>query len=160
MKFTEEVTPPRPKLDRAGIAEAVKELAEQLDIAPDDIAEHFRIHDDGYELAKNLERHGYYDLDLNAANELDSVSSIVREKEMELQKLWVKAYDVQPPLPNGAQILQGVIDSVCDHEPATYRVKQTGCTQDGRYLLIKFENAFLVDAAKPQPDQPAQEGDK
>ena len=153
MKFTAAVTPPRPKLDRAGIAEAVKELAEQLEIEADDIAEHFRIHDDGYELAKNLERHGYYDLDLNAANELDTVASLVADKEKELQELWVKAYDVQPLHPNGTRIMQGVIDSVCDHSPATYRVKQTGCTQDGRFLLIKFENAFLVDPANPQPSQ-------
>lgn len=134
-------------LDPAGIAEAVKELAEQLDIDPDHIAKHYRRHDDAYKLAKELERSHYYDFDLCDVEKLDGVSSLVDAAQMELEAVWVKAYNVKPPYPNGTKILQGVIDSVCDHMPARYKVKETGCTHAGRHLLIKFENAFPVDEA-------------
>lgn len=144
MIFTAETTPPRPTLDLAGIAEAVTELAERLDIDPEHIAKCYRRHDDAYKLAKELERSHYYDFEFSDVEELDGVSWLIDAKQREMEAVWVKAYNVQPPHPNGTKILQGVIDSVCDHSPATYRVKETGCVEAGRFLLIKFENAFPV----------------
>ncbi|MOA62056.1 hypothetical protein D3C78_1873540 [compost metagenome] len=59
-------------------------------------------------------------------------------------KAWAEEHSPQPPLPIGARIKQGVITGIYDYEPATYRVKEDGCTNDSRSLLIKFENAVAA----------------
>ena len=60
------------------------------------------------------------------------------------EKKWVDENNIQPPLPIGTRIKQGVIHSVCDYSAAKYRVKEDGCAQDGRFLLIRFEDAVAA----------------
>lgn len=56
-------------------------------------------------------------------------------------KAWAKEHEPQPPLPIATRIKQGVIVGIYDYDPASYRVKEDGCTNDSRSLLIKFEDA-------------------
>lgn len=130
----------RPKITREMIVEAAKEIAGNVDIEAEDIAKRFRPHMDGYELAKELEHDGY---NIRAADveELDCMSNAVDDLHRAAEKKWVEENNIQPPLPIGTTIKQGVIHGVCPYTPARYQVKENGCTKDGRFLLIKFEDA-------------------
>jgi hypothetical protein len=103
---------------------------------------------DGYELAKSLESNcGWGNLCLQDAEDLDSVSSVVRDAEEAARAAWVAEWDIQPPLPVGTRIQQGVIADVYEYAAARYAVKANGCTQDGRHLLVKFEDAQPIAQA-------------
>lgn len=131
----------RPKITKEMVLDAAKEIAEKLDGDAETIAEHYRHPMDGYELARELDRYAGWDFTMQDVEELDCLSSIVSELHRKAEKKWVEESDIQPPLPVGTRIKQGVIDSVCDHSAARYRVKEDGCTQDDRFLLIRFEDA-------------------
>jgi succinate-semialdehyde dehydrogenase/glutarate-semialdehyde dehydrogenase len=45
---------------------------------------------------------------------------------------------------SGMGIKEGVIEGIYEHQPAYYRVKENGCTQDKRWLLIRFEDAVAA----------------
>lgn len=110
--------------------------------AASDIAKEFRDGMDGYELAKHLERYCYWDdLSLQDAEDLDGVSLVIRDAEEAARKAWVAEWGIQPPLPVGTHIKQGVIAGVDEYGAARYTVKEHGCTQDGRHLIVKFEDA-------------------
>lgn len=72
------------------------------------------------------------------------MDSIVSELQSAAEKKWFSENDIQPPLPIGTRIKQGVIAGIYEHGPAMYLVKEDGCTKDGRHLIIKFENAHEV----------------
>ncbi len=135
----------RPTITQEMILEAAKKVAANLDDADaETIAEHYRHPMDGYELARELDRYADWDLTMPDVEELDCLSSIVSDLHHQAEKKWVRENDIQPPLPIGTRIEQGVIHSVCDYSAAKYRVKEDGCTQDGRFLLIRFEDAVAA----------------
>jgi hypothetical protein len=41
-----------------------------------------------------------------------------------------------------------VIAGVCEYEGATYLIKEDGCKQEGRHMLIKFEDVVLVEVVE------------
>ena len=135
----------RPTITQEMILEAAKKVAANLDGADaETIAEHYRHPMDGYQLAKELDRYAYWDLTMSDVEELDCMSSIVSDLHRKAEKAWGEAYPVQPPLPVGAAIKEGVIEGIYEHQPAYYRVKENGCTQDKRWLLIRFEDAVAA----------------
>ena len=121
---------------------------EVADVARD-ISKAWHVGMDGYELAKELERNFYWgSLSLQDAEDLDGIGWAVRDAEEEARKAWVLAWDIKPPYPVGTEITRGVIASVHEYSAATYNVKENGCTQDGRFLLVKFENAKATGGAQ------------
>lgn len=109
------------------------------------IAQHYRRHMDGYELAKELDKYAYWDTTRDDMETLDEVDYLVDKAEKAAIKEWAATYDPQPPFTIGTRIEQGVITGIADdYSPATYLVKENGCTNDSRSLLIKFENAKLA----------------
>ncbi len=134
----------RPKVTKEMVIEAAQKIAETLDGDAETIAEHYRHPMDGYELARELDRSAGWDLTMPDVEELDCLSGIVSDLHSKAEKKWAEENDIQPPLTIGTHIKQGVIDSVCDHSVATYRVKESGCTRAGRFLLIRFEDAVAV----------------
>jgi malic enzyme len=134
----------RPKITKEMVFEAAKEIAEKLDGDAETIAEHYRHPMDGYELARELDRYAGWDFTMPDVEELDCMSSIVSGLHREAEKKWAAETDIQPPLPIGTRIKEGVIDSVCNHSAARYRVKENGCTNEGRFLLIRFEDAVAA----------------
>ncbi len=131
----------RPKVTKEMILEAATKIAANLDGDAETIAECYSHPMDGYQLAKEIDRRAYWDLTMADVEELDGMSSIVSELHSAAEKEWAAENNIQPPLPIGTKITKGVIDSVCSHSAARYRVKEDGCTQDGRFLLIRFEDA-------------------
>lgn len=134
----------RPKITKEMVIEAAKKIAEKLEGDAEAIAKHYRHPMDGYELARELDRYEGWDLTMPDVEELDCLSSIVSDLHRQAEKKWVRENDIQPPLPIGTRIEHGVIHSVCDYSAAKYRVKEDGCTQDGRFLLIRFEDAVAA----------------
>lgn len=135
----------RPTITKEMVLQAAKEVAANIEEAdPETIAEHYRHPMDGYQLARELDRYAYWDLTMNDVEELDCMSSIVSRLLSDAEKMWVVEHGIHPPLPIGTEIKEGVIDSVCEHSAARYRVKERGCTEAGRFLLIRFEDAVAA----------------
>ena len=136
---------PRPKITKEMVLEAAKGIAENIGGDAETIARHYRHPMDGYELARELDPYEGLDLTMQDVMELDNLSGIVSDLHRKAEKKWVEENNIQPPLPIGTRITQGVIDSVFEYSAATYRVKENGCTQKGRFLLIRFEDAVAVE---------------
>lgn len=110
-----------------------------------DIASSYRQGMDGYELAKELESHHWWEISADDVGDLDTMGTYVSEIHKAVCIEWAAANNIQPPLPIGTTIKRGVIAGLCEHEPATYLVRQHGETNDKRFLLVKFEDATAVD---------------
>ena len=149
----------RPKVTKEMILDAATKVAERLDGDAETIAEYYEHPMDGYQLAKELDRHAYWDLTMSDVEELDGMSGIVNSLLANAEKQWFAENDIQPPLPIGSTITQGVIDGIYQHAPARYLVKETGDTQEGRFLIVKFEDAVGTHNAelrgRPLADGPA-----
>lgn len=111
-----------------------------------EIAQHYHRHSDGYELAKDLERYCWWDISCDTVENLDMVSGYVDDEYKKCRKKWFEANNIQPPFPIGAELKEGVITGIWDNDVAYYQVKETGCTNKSRSLLIKFENAELKES--------------
>lgn len=135
--------PPRPKISAQNIREAAERIAKDIGQhdGVDDLVSAYEPYEDGYKLGRRLEDDYYWEVDASIISDLDNMDSIVLRLNEADQKRWAEEYKIKPPLPNGMEIKEGVIVCVCSYAPASYRVKQTGCTQDGRFLIIKFEDA-------------------
>lgn len=86
----------------------VKWLKEGDDKAEDDeiakeLAEIIEPHDDGYALAKKLDRKGW-DCDSNLVDILDGAWALVYDTHMRLLKGWVEAHHISLDLPIGARV--------------------------------------------------------
>ena len=146
--------PPAPKRTDAMVKAAVLAYISRHsfdwgdpDEAAADIADAYYAGMDGYQLAKLLERdYCWAEMCLQDADDLDGISSVVRTAEEDARKAWAVEWDIQPPLPVGTRIRQGVIVDVYVYMAARYMVKANGCTQDGRHLIVKFEDAVEVRA--------------
>jgi hypothetical protein len=148
------IPPPAPKCTNALVKSAVLDYIGRhgfewgdADQAASDIASEYHFGIDGYQLAKALERDHYWpELGLQDAEDLDGVSTVVRDAEELERKAWAAEWSIKPSLPIGTQIKQGVIAGVYGYGVARYIVKENGCTQDGRHLIVKFEDAQEVEA--------------
>ena len=134
----------RPKITDEMILKAAARIAEKLDGDAATIAEHYRPYMDGYELARALDRYAGWDLTMSDVEELDCMDSIVGQLQREAEKKWFEENNIQPPLPIGTVITKGVITGLCEHSPGKYLVKENGCTQDGRHLLVNYEDAVAA----------------
>jgi len=135
----------RPRVTKEMILEAAKQVAKNLDDADaETIAKAYSHPMDGYELAKELDRMYCWDITMSDVEELDGMNSIVGDLHREAEDRWFKDNNIQPPLPIGTRIKNGVIEGICQYSAARYLVKENGCTQKGRFLLIRFEDAVAV----------------
>lgn len=133
----------RPAINKAMILAAAEQVAAEIGDGADaeTIASNYRPYMDGYELARQLDRYCGWDFTMREVEALDEMTGIVMRLQREAEKAWATAYNIQPSLPTGTTIKQGVIAGVCEHSAAKYRVKEHGCGQKGRFLLINFEDA-------------------
>ena len=132
----------RPTITTEMVAAVASEIANEIGIEAETIAKAYSRYFDGYQLARELERCHYVDdLCIDDVNRLDEISGLVDEALRKAEKAWAEENNIQPKLSVGAVIGSGVIAGVCQHSPARYLVKEHGCTQDGRFLLVRFEDA-------------------
>lgn len=123
---------------------AAKQIAEKLNGDADTIAKAYHYPMDGYELARVLDRMYYWDLTMPDVEALDHMDSLVRAELDKAEKQWAEQEAIEPPLPIGTHIKEGVIVGVYDHMAARFMVKENGDETEGRFLLVKFEDAIAV----------------
>lgn len=105
--------------------------------------------DNGYELARSIQDSGYsFDYDAMFVDAMDEMDCHVDDIHKMLCHAWVAKHDIQPPFHIGTLISKGQIKGICKHWPAYYLVKEDGCTDPGRHLLVMFENATLANGDK------------
>lgn len=138
------MTTQRPTITETLIREAARPVAEYIEGNLEDIVEQYQPHMDGFRLAKALDKHCLWDCSRDVMESLDEVDSNVQQLLRYAERQWFAENDIQPPLPIGTTIKEGVIDGFSEHSVATYQVKENGCTHDGRWLLVKFEDAEAV----------------
>lgn len=119
-------------------------VAEKLNADAETMAQHYRRGMDGFDLAKELDKYAYWDTTRDDMEALDEVDYLVERAENLAVKAWAEEFKPEPPLPIGARVKQGVITRIYEHVPAMYCVKEDGCTNDTRSLLIKFEDAVAA----------------
>ena len=95
---------------------------------------------DGFELAQEMCRDGCQIVP-SMVEILDSLSYEVDDLVKAAEVEWVKSENIKPPFPVGTAITEGIIAGIYDHSPARYLVKEAGCKNDHRHLIIKFEDA-------------------
>lgn len=146
--------PPRPTVTDEMILRAAQQLVAdfEMDGNPEDVAEQYRHPMDGYDLAKQLDLNCRWDICAIEVEALDTMNQYVDDIHLNAQKKWFAQNIITPPLPIGTRIKldpilgkpSGEIAGVSDHYPAHYKVKHDGCTDEHRYLLIKFEAAEAI----------------
>ena len=138
--------PPRPRVTRNMILEAVLPVANKIGADAETIVEHYRHPMDGFDLAMNLSKNCFFDLTREDMEELDCIENDIRQALRDAEKKWAEENDIQSPLAIGTRISHGIITGICTHLAACYLVKENGCTRDGRSLIVKFEDAVPVSA--------------
>jgi hypothetical protein len=109
----------------------------------DDLARAYRSGMDGYELAKALDTyHGWMPTADDVAS-LDCFGSDVREAHRQACIAWARDNNIQPPLPIGTMTTRGEITGISEWDGATYLIRENGCTQASRRLLVRFEDAAV-----------------
>jgi hypothetical protein len=131
----------RPKITKQLVFSAASQIAKKIGIDPEIIAKHYRYLMDGYQLAKAIENNECCGFTISDVEELDCLDGLVYELQEDAEKKWAEENNIHPPLPIGAQIRQGKIEGICKHKAASYEVKENGCLKEGRFLIIKFEDA-------------------
>ncbi len=147
------IPPPRPKANEEIIRIAAGKIVTQFsklqtqgdeEYCVQDIFDSYYYGMDGYELAKLLDDHCGWEIDVNTVNGLDDMEHEVRKILEEKEKEWAKEYNIQPTLEMNTKIKEGVIVGIDEYHAARYKVKAYDCIKDNRYLLIKFEDAIPI----------------
>ena len=136
---------PRPKIDYDVILTAAKFLAELIDADAETIAEYYNYPMDGYELASELDKWAGWDIDTQLVDTLDDMNYYVDQELTKREKRWVEENDIQPELQIGTKLTKGIITGICGYYPARYLVQEYNDPNPNRKLLIKFEDAVVLD---------------
>lgn len=144
--------PGRPSCPDTAVWDAAVRVSAQFQSShrAQDVVDAYSHGDDGFELAKALERHHGWDFQREDIDTLDEVGDLVESREAAAGWFWLQIFGVEPPFPIGATIREGVIDGICDYQPAHYLVKPplSVDTEHSRSRrLIAFENARLATPA-------------
>lgn len=136
--------PKRPKPTAEQLTAAFYEVADNINVDAHHLAAAYIPGMDGYELGKTLERVYREVITAEKVGELDELDFYYSDLRRQLDGDWVRANNVRPPLPAGADIGKGIIAGVYDHHPAYYYVKEHGDEHSSRHLLFKFEDAVSM----------------
>jgi hypothetical protein len=101
-------------------------------------------HMDGYELAKALDIERGWLINFDDVETLDCFGTELGEAHRQACIAWARDNNIQPPLPIGTMTTRGEITGISDYDGATYLIKEIGCNQEGRSLLVRFEDARQV----------------
>ncbi len=145
--------PPRPTATQEMILAAAQVVAQKIDADAATIAQYYRHGMDGYDLAKELDKHAYWDTSREDMEALDEVDYLVSRALYKAELDWFFGNNIEPPLPLNSKIVCGVrqevgtITGIYKYKPGYYQVKPEG--QDdkltgGMRWIIKFEEAVLA----------------
>jgi len=142
--------PPRSLIERPKITKEIKLLAAQTiikdlgegyaDADVNTLADTYSGFMDGFALAKKLDDLGW-DIRTQDVEVLDYMHSAIEHEHEKVCKQWFEDNNIKPPLKVGTNIKQGIITGIYKYAVGKYLVKEHGCNQEGRSLIIKFEDA-------------------
>lgn len=133
--------PSRPIVDDAVIRKAAEKFcsAHSLDdAAADDIVEVFDESKDGYDMAKELDNYYGWSMNSRMVSDLDDLAHEVYILVRKAVIKWVEDFGVKPKLTVDTVCSRGVIKGF-DEKTAMYKVKENGCTNPSRFLLLDYE---------------------
>lgn len=155
-----EFNPPRPEITGAVLYEAALSFVlKHPDIQPasaerlaGDIARECDTSgNDGYELARNLERQGW-DPSAETVELLDAFDSYLHKNQRLAELAWAEENNIRPPFAVGTTVMflsgevkTGVIAGIYEHEAASYLI-QTPNHTDMQRAIVKFEDCWLPEA--------------
>jgi hypothetical protein len=94
---------------------------------------------DGYEMARDLEKHHYWSPDSDVVEKLDRFGIYCADELDRAVKEWVAANPMEPPFAVGAAVTTahgpGIIEKIHEHRPGAYVIKV-----GTRSLIIAFED--------------------
>jgi hypothetical protein len=113
------------------------------------IAKHAGPHDDGYTIAKAMDRYEHWDCDFQIAEVLDGFGNACDGYMRQAEKEWAARTNPQPPVPMGTRIKlswgkSGIIDGISSYSVASYEVKVDGEPENSRYI-VRFEEAVAAE---------------
>lgn len=114
------------------------------------IAKHAGPRDDGYTIARALDRYEHWDCDFEIAEVLNEFGNACDGYVREAEKEWASRTNPQPPVPMGTRIKlswgkSGIIDGISSYGIASYEVKVDGEPENSRYI-VRFEDATTTAA--------------
>jgi len=148
--------PPRPHATREMIRAAAQKLAAQMECSEDDLANHYYHRFDGYEFARELEKHAGWSIDRSMVDDLDQMESFVDELVREAERKWFAENDIQPPLPIGTRVFcssrkrAGIIDAVCEHGCAQYLITPEEPTEQEKATRARWIIKYELAREQPQ----------
>ncbi|MFM9928177.1 hypothetical protein VLK31_34765 [Variovorax sp. H27-G14] len=142
---------PRPTVTEEMIRAAIMKVAPQLagdmpttsdiESVADSIQRVYHRYMDGFDIAKALDCYESWDTTRDEMEALDAIDMEVDRAHRAAEKQWGIDHPMAPPLPVGAMTTRGLIAGIYEYQPAYYCIKETGCTDASRHLLVKFEDA-------------------
>lgn len=133
----------RPGISEDLIMAVAQALVKGTPFEAEDVASCYSRMCNGFDIARNLDSLGYDGITADDVTLLDRMDDLVNEEHRRVCWEWVRKEEIQPPYPVGTELDNGIIHSISEHYPAYYHVKEYGCTQENRHLLIRFEDAVL-----------------
>lgn len=137
-------TPKRPARTEELVLEAIEGKCIGMPFTAEQFAEQYSNWKDSYEIARDLDKYHHCDLTRDALDLIDDMIGLVDKHHHLAVKKWFVDNDIKPPYPVGTQLTKGLITGICNHSTAYYLVKEPGCTNPNRSLLVRFEDAVLA----------------
>lgn len=98
---------------------------------------------DGFDLMIELITRYQWDFERDDLDILDEIVAAIDDAHDVAELEWTKEHDVySKALPIGTLIEQGRITGIYQYQPARYLVQESN-SEDGRLLILKFEDAVL-----------------
>lgn len=138
-------TPRRPRLNTQQVEEAIKDQVSEAPFSASEFAQVYSHRKDSYEMAKDIEKESSCDICRDDLDTIEELMYSVEKAQEQLVKKWFEENNIQAPYPVGTRITHGLIAGIYEYEPAVYKVKIDGCTDNSRYRLIRFEDAQTGD---------------
>jgi hypothetical protein len=138
-------TPKRPAITSELVLKALAGKCVGFSFTAEQFVSQYSRFKDSYEIARDMDRRYSCDLSREDLDDIDDMIGHVDNYHREVVKQWFAENDIQPPYAIGSTLTRGLITGIYEYEPATYLVKEPGCTNPTRSLLIKFEDAVLAE---------------
>lgn len=143
--------PKRPEATEAMILAAAEVVAAKIDADAATIAQYYQHPMDGYDLAKELDKHAYWDTSREDMEALDEVESLVSDALKKEVRAWAETLDQTMILPAGVRVRcpargeTGVITGLAgSHSPACYLVCPDSDPDTTMRWVLPYEDAELV----------------
>ena len=116
------------------------------------------MHKNGYELAKELESRHFWDIDAEIVDILDGHSRTLEQHRNKDVQAWADENNIEPPIPLFTRVkrvgfgrsITGTIKGIYDSRPCSYKVKEDGCENETRYVILWWDEVEALADQKSE----------